>query len=276
MTEPTSYRPSSLQEFAELFSLTLFVSVAIVIIMHLVGVKTEGIGLGSAPLYAQMLSLLHASVYEEIVTRLVFLGLPVYLLRRFFPRDGAGRVSPLTILGGVHEIGKIEIVFIIISATIFGVAHTPAWGWWKLLPAFFAGLVMGYLYIKYGIHYSIMFHFATDYMYVSMSMNSLVNVSMGLVYLALIAMGVVFAISYTVRVMQRFHILKKKPKKKNETVEEFEPWIDVRCPTCGSQEFSYLEDGKLKCLRCGTIFEREYQEQPTQSEQEYPENTPPP
>ncbi len=271
MREPLSYRNASVQEFAEIFSLTLFVSVSVVILMKLLGVSTEGIGLVKMPLYSQMLSLLHASVYEEIVTRVVFLGIPVYLTHKLlaFHRNEESSIRAINIFGGVKKIGRVEVAFIIISALIFGVAHTPAWGWWKMLPAFIAGLGMGYLFIRYGIHYSILFHFATDYMYVAMSMSHFTALAMGVIYVVLIVLGLVFLVSYSARILQYFHLVKKPQKR--EKIEVPEPWIDVRCPNCGSQKFIY-HDGKLKCVDCGTIFEYEYPGQSGQSESGYQES----
>jgi hypothetical protein len=43
-------------------------------------------------------------------------------------------------------------------------AHTTNWGYWKAIPTFVAGLALGYLYLRKGIHTSIILHFSIDYM----------------------------------------------------------------------------------------------------------------
>ncbi|NPA75350.1 MAG: CPBP family intramembrane metalloprotease, partial [Euryarchaeota archaeon] len=277
LSKPLSYKSTSLQEFSELFALVLFLAVLVTFIMRLMGISTEGIGLDKIPLYAQMLALLHASVYEELVTRLVFVGVPVYLWRSIERRRRGERgISPIHILGGGYKIGGVEIFFILLSATIFGVAHTPAWGWWKFVPAFIAGVAMAYLYLRYGIHYSIMFHFATDFMIIGMSMSKVDMFFMSGVYIILIVLGIVFTVSYAIKIMQFFRVMPKEKEGAKQKNEPPAPWIDARCPSCGSQHFRYLDDGRLQCLNCGTTFEYGYQEQSLQSAPESQEIPPPP
>src|SRR5207249_6609828 len=42
-------------------------------------------------------------------------------------------------------------VFLIASSVIFGLAHAPGWGLWKVIPAMVAGLGFGYLFLRHGI-----------------------------------------------------------------------------------------------------------------------------
>jgi len=261
--EPLSYKTNEIQELAEIYSMLLFLNVIIVLIMHIFAVKTPTIGIEKIPLYSQMLQLLHASVYEEIVTRLVFLGIPVYIwhLLASTQRDGE-KLKIWRIFGGGYEFGVPELTFTLVSATIFGIAHTPAWGWWKFFPTFIAGIAMAYLYLKYGIHMTILLHFTTDFMTIPMAMNTKVYMVFGLMFMLLIILGIVFTISYSIRILQHFGMRKKQTRKFAPTPSP--PWIKLKCPNCGGQEFKYLGDGKLQCIRCGTIID-EYQEQSHQS-----------
>jgi len=68
------------------------------------------------------------------------------------------------ILGGGFKIGPLEAFFIVGSALMFGLAHVAGWDLWKALPTFVAGLGFGYLFLKVGIHASILLHFAFDYL----------------------------------------------------------------------------------------------------------------
>ncbi len=272
MKSPLSYKTNSVKELSEVFSEVIFLSLLITMIMRVVGVQTPGIGIEKMPLYAQMLQLLHAAFYEELVVRFLLLGVPVFLWRgiSMYRREGKF-LSPLRVFGGHYEMGVPELTFLFISSAIFGLAHTPAWGWWKFLPAFIAGLGMGYLYLKYGMHLSILFHFTTDYMTIPMAMNSQVYLTFGLLFLIIAMAGLVFTVSYSIRILQHFGMVKKE-KKITKRYMPPPPWIDIKCPKCGGQNFIYLENGKLKCLNCGTVFEPEYQEQ---SSQLTPEENPP-
>ena len=274
---PLSYKTSSIQEFAEIFASVMFLSIAITLLMQAGGVKTPTIGINKIPLYAQMLALLHASVYEEIVTRLVFLGIPVFIWRRIISnRNSEKPAGYIHILGGGYNFGIPEITFMLVSSAIFGIAHTPAWGWWKFLPAFIAGLGMSYLYLKYGIHYSILFHFATDFMSVSMNMNNTLLLAFGTIFTTLIALGVVFTISYAIKILQFSGLLHRKKIANNRNPAPPPAWIDVHCPNCGAQSFIYMADGKLKCTQCGTIFDPSYQGQSSQPPQKVnPPQSPP-
>src|SRR5207244_13165229 len=54
-------------------------------------------------------------------------------------------------------------VFLIASSVIFGLAHAPGWGLWKVIPAMVAGLGFGYLFLRHGIAAAILAHFVNDY-----------------------------------------------------------------------------------------------------------------
>src|SRR5437667_447433 len=53
--------------------------------------------------------------------------------------------------------------FLIASSAIFGLAHAPGWGWWKVIPAMVAGLGFGYLFRRHGIGAALLAHFVNDY-----------------------------------------------------------------------------------------------------------------
>ncbi len=265
LKSPLSYRTNPVKDFTEMYATVMFLSVVVTLIIKAMGVKTPTIGIEKLPLYAQMLNLLHASFYEEFVVRFLYLGVPVFIWRKYVSKM---EIRWYRIFGGGFKIGKIEVVFILLSATIFGIAHTPAWGWWKFFPTFIAGLAMAYLYLRYGMHYSILFHFVTDFMSIPMELSSTAYLTIGFLFMTIILLGMVFTISYTIRLFHRLKIIPKKTNKIEPMRET--PWISIKCPSCGSQNFVYLENGRLKCLNCGTVFEP-YQEQQNQlNEGHYP------
>ncbi len=112
---------------------------------------------------------LHASVYEEIIVRFLYLGVPLCIFTLAYKGFKKEKILPKqdvlkTLLGGTDNFGNVEIALIIISALIFALAHVPSWDWYKAIPTFIGGLFMGYLFIKKGIHASIILHFAIDYL----------------------------------------------------------------------------------------------------------------
>ncbi len=266
--KPFSYKHNGFQDMAELLSFTMFFTMIIYLTVVLIGGKPKSIGIEKYPLYFQMLQLLHASVYEEIMARFLFLGIPVYIVHV----ARGEKISPVRVLGGKFQIKIPELTFLIISSAVFGLAHMEAWGWWKVIPAFIAGLAMGFLYLRYGIYASILFHFTNDFMSIPMAMDKGIMIIIGLMVLFIFIAGIVFFVSYTIRVSQYFGLIKKPTRTPSPPSPPWvppPPWISIKCPNCGGEVFEYLGDGKLKCVNCGTIIDSSYSEQSHQSENEY-------
>lgn len=106
-------------------------------------------------------TLMFASVYEEILCRLLLLGLPCLIIALLLGRKDCPRWKYL--FGGM-KYERWMIVFIVFSAAMFGMAHLDNWGSWKFVPTFLFGLVEGYLFVKYGLHATIAMHFINDYL----------------------------------------------------------------------------------------------------------------
>src|SRR5207245_3280729 len=73
------------------------------------------------------------------------------------------------VLGGVlrndspKEALAVGWALLFASSAIFGLAHAPGWGLWKVVPAMVAGLGFGYLFLRHGIGAAILAHFVNDY-----------------------------------------------------------------------------------------------------------------
>ena len=124
-----------------------------------------------------------ASVYEELAFRALLIGVPMALGALLFRRMRPGRVASASpggaarsgVLGGLRylwggqlrkessrEAVLVAWILVFASALLFGLAHAPGWGWWKVLPAFVVGLGMGYVFVRHGLGAAILLHFATD------------------------------------------------------------------------------------------------------------------
>ncbi len=142
-----------------------------------------------------------APLLEETTFRLMMLGLPVLvhalvLLRDFSPTRAAKVLWRPSSAWDVDETDGVETrrsftdsdpalftgyspdslkaramrpivtVFLILSSLIFGYAHFASgsgWGPGKISEAALSGFALGYLYIKYGFHTSVLFHFSVNY-----------------------------------------------------------------------------------------------------------------
>ncbi len=259
VSEPFSYKRNGLQEFVELYSLILFIDLIIILVMYAAHYKPSNPISGNNPTYSLMLALLHASVYEEFLVRFLLLGVPVFLWRYLQTKNSKTKINPLRVFGGGYKFGVPEITFLLISSSIFALAHVPSWGWWKLAPTFIGGLALGYLYLKYGLHLAILFHFASDFMNLPMLVDNALQIPFGIVLLVIMMAGIVFTISYIIRLLQFFGLM--KPKQQNVQLPPPPPWINVRCPNCGSTHFIYLGNNEYKCISCGTVFKAKNDDQ---------------
>ncbi|MGA1793799.1 MAG: CPBP family intramembrane glutamic endopeptidase [Thermoplasmatota archaeon] len=111
------------------------------------------------PIWIRMFLLADASVWEEISGRVILIGLPMFIYRSI---SGGKGVQWKQLVGGTGNFGFGEVFLILLSASLFGLAHL-GWGPWKVVPTFVHGLLFGYLFVKVGLHASIAMHFLFDY-----------------------------------------------------------------------------------------------------------------
>ncbi|MEE9341174.1 MAG: CPBP family intramembrane glutamic endopeptidase [Thermoplasmata archaeon] len=252
---------------AQLFCTYLFFSTAYLLFLWMLGVETASPSTQSYPQWFLLFELLNASVYEEIATRLVFLGVPLFLIAL-----GSGvRGRPLLkeLFGGSGRMKSYTWGLIIASATIFGIAHIPSWDVYKLAPTLFAGLILGYVYVKKGIWASILFHFVVDYFAASVlvaiaSGNTGMEVFLGLVLIVFLIAGFLFFIYYSKKALDAlgafFGLPKPVPAPAGgvQMAEAVPPQtmgpqqFGFACSQCGFQEARYSE-GRFQCLRCGYL-----------------------
>jgi hypothetical protein len=139
----------------------LFFSWVIVIMFELMNQPTPvpSILSDQTPIWIRMILLADASVWEEIVSRVMFIGIPLLI---FHPSKKWNLERFKVLFGGSGSFGTAEVALILISSSFFGLAHL-GWGAWKVIPTFVTGALFGYLYIRVGLHAAIAMHFLFDY-----------------------------------------------------------------------------------------------------------------
>ena len=152
-------RDTAFFEMPVLFAVLYIWELILVLVLQAMGVEISG--LPDRETWKWMYELLEASVWEEVITRILLIGLPVVLIALFYDKEGK---SSWKYLFGGFGFNKKAIVLIFFSAFIFGAGHLQNWGWWKFFPTFVFGLIAGYLFCKYGVYATILLHFLTDYM----------------------------------------------------------------------------------------------------------------
>jgi len=275
-------------EICALMFATFFLNFVIIIVT---GAAESGTP-GSNETVSQMLfSLANASVWEEIVVRVLFIGVPLIfidMVRHTTRKDWYAYV-----LGGKFKIGVPETVLIIFSASMFGLAHyLGGWGEWKIPAAGIAGVAFGYLFLKFGLAASIMLHFTFDYLSMPAEVFSAdLTLVLEILLLLWLAAGAVFTGYYVVRITefltrQRFWEEAPLPSPAAVTFagpsvhpgpapfhaqpegqypqpgptyqpvypqpQAYDPTRGFVCPACGNLEARWV-NGRFQCLRCGHL-----------------------
>lgn len=220
---------------------------------------------GNLPVNYMLLTLLHAPVWEEIVYRAFILGLPLYIIafRGKIPWYRA-------FTGGKFEINRTSIIILIISAFFFGSAHLVSWEPAKFPSAFFAGIILGYLFLRYGIYMSIAGHFIIDftgsYSYINTPFWSAMVIVSSLVLMIWFAAGFPYYWYYLKDLLKiqgkkayaQPYTYQQPYQNYYQTQQNYVLGYKVICPNCGFDQHRVLPDGRYQCLRCGTVFYYNY------------------
>jgi hypothetical protein len=197
-----SRKHSPIFEVCGLMFAILFLNTVVVLLIESFGGGVP-IPMEDAEVWELLFVLANASVWEELVTRVLLIGVPMVLVDVVRSRIRSRKTS--YILGGGFEFGMPEVALILISATVFGVAHVPSWGWWKLFPSAVAGAAFGYLFLRHGLATAIVLHFAFDYLSAPLLIfdnNLALAIVTGIGILVWLGFGALMAGYYIVRILE--------------------------------------------------------------------------
>lgn len=210
-----------------------FFQVAFILLVTFVGIETSSpIFITSSNVWVFLFELANAGVYEEVAFRLLLIGVPMgigsFVLRTMEVNRAGGRWNGpgsarrhvggawRFLLGGTvrRTSGRETLLaawaLLFISSALFGLAHAPGWGWWKVLPSFVAGLGFGYLFLRHGVGAAILAHFVNDYAFSLYYMNiggTAVEVLLTLMFLGLTIAGAGFFLWYALEAWTHFRDL---------------------------------------------------------------------
>lgn len=235
------------------------------LILGAVGFTPTGPDYASQEDWKVLYSLARASVWEEIISRVLLIGVPLLLfhlaLRR---REGIARYFA----GGGFKVGSLESALVLFSSGMFSAAHLFNWDVSKIPPTFIAGLAFGFLFLKFGLYIAIVLHFAWDYLsvpiYVFPSIATVLVI--GLLMLVWTAIGSVFFVSYFSKLMGFLLGRRIWPDSIESPAPDSIPSRDSMlapgdtdgmgvgfefgCQYCGNTEARY-RDGRFECTLCG-------------------------
>ncbi len=210
-----------------------------------------------------------AGVWEEIVSRLLLIGVPVLIVHLITrKREGWKKYF----LGGGFTLGRVEIFFLLFSSAMFATAHVFTWDIYKVPPTFVGGLAFGYLFLRFGLYASILIHFVWDYISVPVLVfpGFTSTILVGLLIIAWVAIGAVYFAYYSSKTVGFVLGRKVWPDSVStetpptisgtrrypaETLPVTPGWqagsgFQFVCQYCGNNEARYI-DGGFECTRCG-------------------------
>ncbi|MDI3483183.1 MAG: hypothetical protein PWQ88_1054 [Candidatus Methanomethylophilaceae archaeon] len=246
-------KPSAAFSVATLFAAVLLVNYIVIFILEQTGNTAAAPVSSGVPVWYMLFSFLNASVYEELISRCLLIGVPLMVLTLLGAKEGKWWRP---IVGGTG-MGKAEKCLILFSATFFALGHLESWDAWKLLPTFAAGLAMGYLFVEYGLYASVMFHFSFNFLSAPIYFTESLAVTFlfGMLMLGFMVLGVPFLLLYTKMALEG--VMGKSIQIKKETISEIRedpyPLPVAVCPQCGFRGAIY-EDGYLICPQCGKRY----------------------
>lgn len=142
-----------------MFTIVLIFSYLYTYILSYFGISMGAPSFGRE-IWERVYLMLQASVWEEIVTRVMFIGVPLAFIQ--YRRGKSKNLRYL--LGRYGTDDRIVIYLILISSLIFATAHVGGWNWWKFPQTFFPAILFGYLFVKDGLHSAILIHFLWNFM----------------------------------------------------------------------------------------------------------------
>jgi len=147
------------------FSILVIVSGGIIAVQEFVGISVEQ---PEAPnQLIQFFDISLAPIIEELGFRVMLIGLPLFMLYsykssfKFFVKS---LWWPWKNLRNVNM--KKALLVIVIVGILFGAAHIfsdEAWSTGKLAQAIASGIIIGWVYFRYGFVPAVLIHWATNY-----------------------------------------------------------------------------------------------------------------
>ncbi|MDO9537876.1 MAG: CPBP family glutamic-type intramembrane protease [Thermoplasmata archaeon] len=149
---------SSLEGVAKLFMASIFFSVAYFIFLAMINVEMGSPDFDSLSRPELIYGLFSASVYEEFISRVLLVGVPLVIAGLIQKRD-----KPfLKIFGGGLGLTPLTLALITFSSLMFAFAHVASWDFWKVPQVLITGYALGWAFTRYGLHASILIHFSIN------------------------------------------------------------------------------------------------------------------
>jgi beta propeller repeat protein len=180
---------------------------------------------------------LRASVLEEIQFRVLLIGVVSLIIALITRTKDRGWFNYLW--GGGFEMNFKNSTLVFVSALIFGYLHVslygidPVWGAIRFFVGFSGGLAMGYLYLRYGVHASILLHFMVNFWIgeaPELLLPGIGSVELQLLIQAIFcAGGIIYLGKLISRVFREYHFLAPKTKTRATVMTVLVAFCAIMC-----------------------------------------------
>ena len=277
---------SSIEGVAKLFMASTFFSTLYFLFLALINTEMSTPPFDEFSRPELIYGLFNASVFEELVSRALLIGIPLLLYAIIKKWK-----NPLkALIGGGLDITPTTMSLITLSAVFFALAHVGGWDLWKVPQVLVTGFALGYAFVRYGLHASILVHFSINLSTSALEIwpdNIILGSLFGAVFLIWIIIGCYFFFDYIWRLLIKLNFIQQpepshappgyqgqpppmtgyQPPPSGQQYYAGQPIRQAPppqvnyassskgfiCPNCGNTGANYSE-GQLTCMRCQTIF----------------------
>jgi hypothetical protein len=269
---------SQIFDISGLIFVEMFALIVVVLVALLLGISETESGVTGTT--SELLFLLaNASVWEELIVRVLMIGLPLLVIDLAIRKGRRNWKS--YVLGGGFSFGVPEIVLLMASAAIFGYAHyLGGWEAWIVPWDALGGITFGYLFLRHGLAAAVVLHFAIDYRGMPTEVFGFSEAYMIVLFMLWIGLGAIFTVYYLLRVgefltgkkylderVQYFVPYQMQPMPYPPIPQQWpqsappsqatQPPVSPQpgfyggyvCPYCGNTEARWA-NGRFQCLRC--------------------------
>ncbi|WP_455393119.1 CPBP family intramembrane glutamic endopeptidase [[Eubacterium] cellulosolvens] len=202
---PMMESKNSMIMLAQLFLAVFSFSWIFYQVLSFAQVPTRTPDFSSLSTWLYIYNLTSAAVYEEVISRVLLIGLPLFIIHALIGKLKRPKFKYL--LGGGFETNKLTIFLIIFSSLTFGLAHAPGWDYWKVIPTFISGFALGYLFVRKGIFAAILLHFSINFLTIPLKLLNyplVLNLIYFFIIMLFIGVGIIYFGYYFTRVVKLF------------------------------------------------------------------------
>ncbi len=209
--EPTLWDDNVFIMTPRLLSIMFFFPTVSYLLVEIAGASAVVPDFGSRPIWEMFYGFANASVWEELILRVMFLGIPLGLYctiqEGWKPR----------MLEGFGKVTRSGFFFLLFSSLMFAMAHAyGGWDMYKVPPTFFTGMALGYAFLKRGLPGAIILHFTLDFFTMAAWVEPRLWAAVEVGFFIMVLAGAYYTLKYIMEVWQAATGSEKKERGRDE------------------------------------------------------------